>query len=86
MPEYLWLVVVGSFAAFAFGWGTGGIAPANTQVGVGLGLRPFDAFGDSLPVCGSLLAREYMQGPLKFSSRSRPSLHLGENVERHVEP
>ena len=62
MPEYLWLVVVGSFAAFAFGWGTGGIAPPNTQVGVGLGLRPFDAFGDSLPVCvcGSLLAREYI--------------------------
>lgn len=25
MPQYLWLVVVGSLAAFAFGWGTGEI-------------------------------------------------------------
>ncbi|GLC32995.1 hypothetical protein PLESTB_000382400 [Pleodorina starrii] len=35
-PEYLWLVVVGSFAAFAFGWGTGSNDVANafgTSVG-----------------------------------------------------
>ncbi|GFR47206.1 hypothetical protein Agub_g8886 [Astrephomene gubernaculifera] len=35
-PEYLWLVVVGAFAAFAFGWGTGSNDVANafgTSVG-----------------------------------------------------
>ncbi|EFJ43878.1 hypothetical protein VOLCADRAFT_76547 [Volvox carteri f. nagariensis] len=35
-PEYLWLVVVGSMAAFAFGWGTGSNDVANafgTSVG-----------------------------------------------------
>lgn len=25
LPEYLWLVIVGGFAAFGFGWGTGAI-------------------------------------------------------------
>mmetsp|Transcript_37091 Transcript_37091/g.82502 ORF Transcript_37091/g.82502 Transcript_37091/m.82502 type:complete len:676 (-) Transcript_37091:1157-3184(-) len=36
MPEYMWLVVVGSFAAFAYGWGTGSNDVANafgTSVG-----------------------------------------------------
>ncbi|GLI65531.1 hypothetical protein VaNZ11_009086 [Volvox africanus] len=35
-PEYTWLIVVGSFAAFAFGWGTGSNDVANafgTSVG-----------------------------------------------------
>ncbi|KAG2490083.1 hypothetical protein HYH03_011389 [Edaphochlamys debaryana] len=36
MPEYIWLIVVGSMAAFAFGWGTGSNDVANafgTSVG-----------------------------------------------------
>jgi sodium-dependent phosphate transporter len=36
MPEYVWLVVVGAFGAFGFGWGTGANDVANafgTSVG-----------------------------------------------------
>lgn len=36
MPEYMWLVIVGAFAAFGFGWGTGANDVANafgTSVG-----------------------------------------------------
>jgi hypothetical protein len=29
MPEYLWLVVAGAFAAFGYGWATGAV-PAST--------------------------------------------------------
>lgn len=36
LPEYVWLVVVGAFVAFGFGWGTGANDVANafgTSVG-----------------------------------------------------